>query len=217
MNISTANHVITRQIQNSNIPFKYQVNLPWNTPVGLPKAFQRKTNWKYWIKYIKPIWCPQQLLTTSVSISRHVPLLLVAQSRECQLLLLPLKVKTAISRMQDVLGRHFRHLIIMFVSHPARLLKTRQLPKSRIVNVRTESMSHNLKLIPNRHNSHGLRTVDRVQSRDWSGDWLGDHVIDRAIRSVSWLLVRSITITDDWLHDSKTGRASNGHLLVGLY
>ena len=49
-----------RQIQNSNIPFKYQVNLPWNTPVGLPKAFQRKTNWKYWIKYIKPIWCPQQ-------------------------------------------------------------------------------------------------------------------------------------------------------------
>ena len=46
MNISTANYVITRQIQNSNIPFKYQVNLPRNTPVGLPKAFQRKTNWK---------------------------------------------------------------------------------------------------------------------------------------------------------------------------
>ena len=60
MKIRTANYVITRQIQNSNIPFKYQVNLPWNTPVGLPKAFQRKTNWKYWIKYIKPIWCPQQ-------------------------------------------------------------------------------------------------------------------------------------------------------------
>ena len=59
MNIGTANYVITRQIQNSNIPFKYQVNLPRNTPVGLPKAFQRKTNWKYWIKYIKPIWCPQ--------------------------------------------------------------------------------------------------------------------------------------------------------------
>ena len=61
MNISTANHVITIQIKNSNIPFKYQVNLPRNTPVDLPKAFQRKTNWKYWIKYIKPIWCPQQL------------------------------------------------------------------------------------------------------------------------------------------------------------
>ena len=59
MKISTANHVITIQIQNSNIQFKYQVNLPWNTPVGLPKAFQRKTNWKYWIEYIKPIWCPQ--------------------------------------------------------------------------------------------------------------------------------------------------------------
>ena len=59
MNIGTANYVITIQIQNSNIPFKYQVNPPWNIPVGLPKAFQRKTNWKYWIKYIKPIWCPQ--------------------------------------------------------------------------------------------------------------------------------------------------------------
>ena len=59
MNIGTANYVITGQLQNSNIPFKYQVNLPWNTPVGLPKAFQRKTNWKYWIKYIKPIWCQQ--------------------------------------------------------------------------------------------------------------------------------------------------------------
>ena len=59
MKIGTANHVITRQIQNSNIPFKSQVNIPWNTPVGLPKAFRRKTNWKYWIKYIKPIWCPQ--------------------------------------------------------------------------------------------------------------------------------------------------------------
>ena len=47
MNIGTANYVITRQIQNSNIPFKYQVNLPRNTPVGLPKAFQRKTNWKF--------------------------------------------------------------------------------------------------------------------------------------------------------------------------
>ena len=65
---STANHVITIQKQNSNIPFKYQVNLPWNTLVGLPKAFQRKTNWKYWIKYIKPIWCPQQ----NVSISRRI-------------------------------------------------------------------------------------------------------------------------------------------------
>ena len=62
MKIGTANYVITRQIQNNNIPFKYQVNLLWNTIVGLPKAFQRKTNWKYWIKYIKPIWCPQQKL-----------------------------------------------------------------------------------------------------------------------------------------------------------
>ena len=59
MRIGTANYVITRQIQNSNIPFKYQVNLPWNTLVGLPKALPRKTNWKYWIEYIKPIWCPQ--------------------------------------------------------------------------------------------------------------------------------------------------------------
>ena len=71
MNIGTANDVITIQIQNSNIPFKYQVNLPRNTLVGLPKAFQRKTNWKYWIKYIKPIWCPQQTYTApNILISR---------------------------------------------------------------------------------------------------------------------------------------------------
>ena len=29
MNIGTANYAITIQIQNSNIPFKYQVNLPY--------------------------------------------------------------------------------------------------------------------------------------------------------------------------------------------
>ena len=55
MKIGTANYVITIQIQNYDIPFKCQVNLPRNTLVGLPKAFQRKTNWKYWIEYIKLI------------------------------------------------------------------------------------------------------------------------------------------------------------------
>ena len=39
MKIGTENYVITRQIRNSNIPFKYQVNLPWNTLV-VPEAFQ---------------------------------------------------------------------------------------------------------------------------------------------------------------------------------
>ena len=106
----------------------------------------------FWWERMNIIWLSvgismrQLLLATSVSISRHAPLLLVGQSRECQLLILPLKFKTAISRMQGVLGRHFRHLVR--ASHPARLLKTRQLPKNRIVNVRTESMSHNLRLIP---------------------------------------------------------------------
>ena len=61
MKIGTENYVITRQIRNSNIPFKYQVNLPWNTLV-VPEASQRKTNWKYWIKYIKCIWSPQQII-----------------------------------------------------------------------------------------------------------------------------------------------------------
>ena len=51
------------------------------------------------------------------------------------------------------------------------------------------------------------RTINRAwswtdKSRDWSGDWLGDHVIGRAICGiVSRLVVRSITIYDDWLHD----------------
>ena len=67
MKIGTANYVITRQIQHFNIPFKYQVNLPWNTPVGLPKAFQRKTNWKYWIKYIKPIWFDEDAILNDIT------------------------------------------------------------------------------------------------------------------------------------------------------
>ena len=56
-----------------------------------------------------------------------------------------LATSVSISR-HGVLGRHFRHLVR--ASHPAQLLKTRQLPKNRIVNVRTESMSHNLRLLP---------------------------------------------------------------------
>ena len=40
------------------------------------------------------------------------------------------------------------------------------------------------------------------KSRDWSGDWLADHEIGRAIcGTVSRLVVRSITTSDDWLHD----------------
>ena len=58
MKIGTANYVITRQIQNYNIPFKYQVILPWNTLVGLPQAFKSKTNWKYWIKYMSTTYSP---------------------------------------------------------------------------------------------------------------------------------------------------------------
>ena len=55
------------------------------------------------------------------------------------------------------------------------------------------------------------RTINRAwsganNSRDWSCDWLGDHSIDRAIcGTVSRLVVRSITISDDWLHDLKIG------------
>ena len=50
---------------------------------------------------------------------------------------------------------------------------------------------------------------------DWSGNWLGDHMIDCVIRgTVSRLVVRSITINDDWMHDPKTGRATNRHLLA---
>ena len=144
----------------------------------------------------------QLLLTTPVSFSRHAPLLLVGQSRECQLLLLPLKILDRHFRNAGYPWRHFRHLIR--ASHPAQLLKTRQLPKNRIVDVCTESMSHNLRLIP----------TDTIVT-DYARWIVCSHANGRAIRgTVSWLVVRSVTITDDWLHDSKTGRASNGHLLV---
>ena len=36
-------------------------------------------------------------------------------------------------------------------------------------------------------------------------------------KCVSRLVVRSITISDDWLHDFKIGRATSRHLLVVLY
>ena len=68
------------------------------------------------------------------------------------------------------------------------------------------------------------RAINRAQSwadksRDWSSDWLGHHAISSAIRetvSRPVHLVWSITISDDWLHDRKTGRATSGHLLVVL-
>ena len=53
---------------------------------------------------------------------------------------------------------------------------------------------------------------------DKSCDWICDHAIGRAIRgTVSRLVVRSITISDDWLHDLKTGRATSRHSLVVSY
>ena len=55
------------------------------------------------------------------------------------------------------------------------------------------------------------RTINRAivqswsrayKSRDWSSDWLVDHAIGRVIcGTVSRLEVRSITISDNWLHD----------------
>ena len=111
MNIGTANYVITRQIQNSNIPFKYQVNLPRNTPVGLPKAFQRKTNWKYWIKYIKPIWCPQHLLTFSILYALRL-------LQKCQTVLQELKfeaMKALYILIRQSRGTYFKILRKAFV------------------------------------------------------------------------------------------------------
>ena len=50
------------------------------------------------------------LLATPVSIRRPVPLLLVVQSRDCQLLLVPQKFKTTISQMLDIINCHNRYL-----------------------------------------------------------------------------------------------------------
>ena len=125
--------------------------------------------------------------------------------------------------MQDILSRHFRQTPVnrecyQGSSHPAWLLKTRQLPWERDVNVPIPRARH--AILANWYRRNGLGKVDRGQSHYWSGDWLGDHALGRAIRgTVSWLVVRSVTITDDWLHYRRlrTGRASSGHLLVVLY
>ena len=53
--------------EHDSIPGRLVSVYPWQaTHVLFTKwthwvrmTFQRKTNWKYWIKYIKPIWCPQ--------------------------------------------------------------------------------------------------------------------------------------------------------------
>ena len=54
------------------------------------------------------------LLETSVSIRRPVPLLSVVQSRDCQLLLVPQKIKTTISQMLDIISCHNRYIKIVF-------------------------------------------------------------------------------------------------------
>ena len=54
------------------------------------------------------------LSAMSVSIRRPVPLLLVIQSRDCQLLLVPQKFKTTISQLRDIISCHNRYLKIVF-------------------------------------------------------------------------------------------------------
>ena len=62
----------------------------------------------------------------------------------------------------------------------------------------------------------GMIMADK--SGDWSGDWLGDNAICCAIRGTdSRLVVQSVTISYDWLHDPKTGRTTIRHLLVVSY
>ena len=54
------------------------------------------------------------LSATSVSIRRPVPLLLVVQSRDCQLLLVSQKIKTAITQILDIISCHNHFLKIVF-------------------------------------------------------------------------------------------------------
>ena len=54
------------------------------------------------------------LSATSVSIMRPVPLLLVVQSRDCQLLLVPQNFETTISQMLAIIGCQNRYLKIVF-------------------------------------------------------------------------------------------------------
>ena len=54
------------------------------------------------------------LLETSVSIRRPVPLLLVVQSRDCQLLLVPQTFKTTISQTLHIISCHNRYIKTVF-------------------------------------------------------------------------------------------------------
>ena len=91
------------------------------------------------------------LLATSVSIRRPVPLLLVVQSRDCQLLLVPQKFKTTISQMLDIINCHNRYLKAVLDQgspHPVWIPKTKQVPRNRDVNISAVSESCHLGLIP---------------------------------------------------------------------
>ena len=57
-------------LQIMSLPDQYRIvifhtNIKWISHGKLLYGYQKhskgKTNWKYWIEYIKPIWCPQHL------------------------------------------------------------------------------------------------------------------------------------------------------------
>ena len=89
----------------------------------VPIAHHSNHSFKSWLDFVENdeyIWpsvgisMRPLLLATSVSIRRSVPLLLVVQSRDCQLLLVPQKIKTTISQMLDIISCHNRYLKIVF-------------------------------------------------------------------------------------------------------
>ena len=69
MKIGTTNYVVTRQIQNSNIPFRYQVNLPLNTHSHMPTKSIPKENQ---LKILNEIYQTHLVSTTGIKLDKKI-------------------------------------------------------------------------------------------------------------------------------------------------
>ena len=102
------------------------------------------------------------LSATSVSIRRPVPLLLVVQSRDCQLLLVPQKCKTTFSQMLHIISCHNRYLKSCLIS---KIASRSMITQNKTVAEKSRCKHFCRERVPpswantNGHNSNGLRTV----------------------------------------------------------
>ena len=109
------------------------------------------------------------LSATSVSIRRPVPLLLVVQLRDCQLLLVSQKFKTTFSQLLHIISCHNRYLKIVFDIKESKIASHSMITQNKTVVEKSRCKHFCRERVPpswantNGHNSNGLRTVNKNQ------------------------------------------------------